>query len=232
MDRTLASDGRVRPGTFCPGTSGGDMKKVAQVLAGLLLLPTAVASHAGEGCAYAGARAGMFLPIESSVTGTSGGLSGKVTYNPGVALAAVAGYQFENGVRGEGEVNFRQVSTDKLIGRGGEVALDSDIWSGGVMTNLYYDFRTRTVITPYIGAGVGLAVVEFGQGTSSGTTLWTSDREVSVAFQGIAGFALQVGPHTSLDFVYHHYAVPTLHFETLSAQFRGLNLSAGIRHWF
>jgi opacity protein-like surface antigen len=208
------------------------MKKLAQLVAISLLLLTAAASHAGEGRVYAGGQAGMFLPLESSVTGNFDGASGTLTYNPGAVLAAVGGYEFGNGVRGEGELNLRHLTTDKLLSNGATVAADSDIWTYGFMANLYYDFRTRTAVTPYIGAGVGLAVVDFGRGTSNGTTLWTRDSSVSVAYQGIAGFAVSIGSQTSLDFVYHHYAVPTLHFETLSAQFRGLNLSAGVRHWF
>jgi OmpA-OmpF porin, OOP family len=208
------------------------MEKLVQVLAGSLLLATAAASHAGEGGAYVGGQAGMFLPIESSVTGSFVGSSGKLAYNPGVVLAAVGGYQFGNGIRSEGELNFRHLTTDKLVTSGGPVAVDSDIWSCGVMTNVYYDFRTRTAVTPYLGAGVGLVVVDFGKGTSNGTARWTPDKDVSVAYQGIAGFALRIGSQTSLDFVYHHYAVPQLHFDTLAAQFRGLNLSLGVRHWF
>jgi len=209
------------------------MKKLVFVLAASLLISLpSTASHAVEGRAYAGGQAGMFLPLESSVTGFFAGSSGKLTFNPGYVLTAVGGYEFGNGIRGEAEASFRHVTTDKLITGAGTVAVDSDIWAGGFMTNVYYDFRTRTAVTPFIGAGVGLVVVDFGKGVSNGTTMWSSDKDVSVAYQGIAGFAVSLGKQTSLDFVYHHYAVPMLHFDTLASQFRGINLSAGIRHWF
>lgn len=207
------------------------MGKIATVLAASILLLAAATSHAGEGRSYLGGQVGMFLPIESSVSGSSG-LSGKLTYDPGVVLAAVGGYEFGNGIRSEVELNFRHLTVDKLHSGADKVAVDSDIWCSGLMTNAYYDFNNRTRVTPYLGAGVGMAVVDFGKGSSKGTTLWTSDQEVTVAYQGIAGFAVRLGRHTSLDFAYHHYAVPTLHFDTLSSQFRGLNLSAGVRHWF
>ena len=182
------------------------------------------------GRAYLGGQAGMFLPIESSVSG--GGVSGKLSYDAGMVLAAVAGYRFGNGWRGEAELNYRRLSTDQLTGGAAVVQVDSDIWSGGFMTNVYYDFRNRTRVTPYLGGGLGAVLAEFGTARSNATTLWNADREVSFAYQGIVGFALRIAPHTELDFVYHHYAVPSLHFDTLAAKFRGINLCAGFRHSF
>jgi opacity protein-like surface antigen len=211
------------------------MKK-RQLLAGILLSLSlslmASASPASAGSAYLGGQAGMFLPIESSVSVEPAGPAGKLTYDPGIMLAAVGGYEFGNGIRGEGEFNFRRVTTDKFFSSGASAQVDSDVWSYGFMANLYYDILTRTLVTPYIGAGLGLAVVNFGKGTSNGTTLWSSGRDQSVAYQGIAGFALALGQQTSLDFVYHHYATPLLHFDTFNSQYKGLNLSMGLRHRF
>lgn len=217
------------------------MKSLLQVVALLSLLGVSPAvGHAAGGSAaggsaaagpvYLGGQAGMFLPIESSVSG--GGVSGKLSYEAGMVLAAVAGYRFGNGWRGEAELNYRRVSTDRLTSGAAVTQVDSDIWSGGFMTNVYYDFRNRTRVTPYLGGGLGAVLAEFGTASSNGATLWRRDREVSFAYQGIAGFALRIAPRTELDFVYHHYAVPSLHFDTLAAKFRGINLSAGFRHFF
>lgn len=172
----------------------------------------------------------MFLPIESSVSG--GGLSGKLSYDAGFVLAALAGYEFGNGLRGEAELNYRKLGTDRLNSGATGVPVQSEVWTGGFMTNVYYDFRNRTAVTPYLGGGIGVALAEFGRGTSNGATLWSADRDVSLSYQGIAGFALRITPRSSLDFVYHHYAVPSFHFDTLAAKFRGINLSAGFRHYF
>lgn len=197
----------------------------------LLLLPVPVC-QAAEGGGYAGAQAGMFLPIESSAHGDYLGSGATVTYHPGVVLTALGGYQFGNGLRAEGEIDYRRLGTDRLRYGAGDAPADSDISSFSLLSNLYYDFRNRTPITPYIGAGVGLAVTRFHRGTSEGRLIWSSDADTTVAYQGIAGFEYRVARQTSLDFVYHHFAVPRLHFDTLSAQFRGINLSVGVRHWF
>lgn len=207
------------------------MNKKSCLIAVLALLLITVSARAEEGRGYLGGQAGMFLPIKSAVTGTSLG-DGTLTYNPGVLLAATGGYRFANGLRGEGELSFRHLTTDKLATGSGRVAADGDISCYGFMTNLYYDIRTPSRVTLYFGAGVGVVGARFGRATSNGATLWTSGSDVAAAYQGIGGFETRLTDSTSLDIVYHHYAVPRLHFQTLSAEFRGLNLSVGLRHWF
>ena len=210
------------------------MNKPGQVIAGVLLsiLLHASARPAEGGRAYLGGQAGMFLPLESSVTTEPAALQGRLTYNPGVVLAAVGGYEFGNGLRGEAEVNFRRVTTDRFYGAGAPVQVDADLWSLGVMANAYYDIRTPTAVTPFLGAGLGFALASLGRGTSAPGTLWNSGRDQSVAYQGMAGFAIALNERTSLDFVYHHYGTPSLHFDTLRSQYKGLNLSTGVRYRF
>jgi opacity protein-like surface antigen len=174
----------------------------------------------------------MFLPIESSITLEPSGQQGRLTYNPGFVFATVAGYEFGNGLRGEGELNFRRVTTDKLYTNGPTVQVNADVRSYGAMANAYYDIRTPSAVTPFFGAGLGLAVVNFGKGASGGPTLWNSGRDLSLAYQGIAGFAIALNDHISLDFAYRHYGTSSLHFDTIDSQYKGLNLSAGIRHRF
>jgi opacity protein-like surface antigen len=201
-----------------------------------LLVPTllicAASAAAEELHSYVGAQAGMFLPIESLVSGERVAPDGKVTYHPGLVLSAVAGRQFGSGIRTEAEIDYRRLSSDRFINGGSTAKVASEIRNYGLMTNIYYDFRNRSAVTPYIGGGVGFAVTEFGRGSSNGAELWSDGRDVTIAYQGIGGFALRLSERSSLDFVYHHYAIPRLHFETLSAQFRGPNLSLGFRHWF
>lgn len=208
------------------------IKALPALLALSLLLPLPAARADETGGGYAGFQAGMFLPIKSSVSGAFVGEDADVTYNAGFIVTGVGGYEFGNGLRGEGEFSYRQLTTDTLVNGARMVDLRSDIRTYSFMANLYYDFRTRTVISPYVGAGVGLAYADFGKATTSGRLVWSSDTDTAAAYQGIAGFTVRLCDDTSLDFAYRHFAVPRLHFKTLSAQFRGPNLSVGIRRRF
>lgn len=198
----------------------------------LLVLLAASSAPAEEGRGYAGGQIGMFLPIKSSVTGNFPDQSGTLTYDPGLVVLAAGGYRFASGLRGEGELNFRRVNTDKLSSGTGRVQADGDVTCYGFMTNLYYDISTPTAVTLYLGAGIGVVATRFSKATSNATVLWTEGHDVDFAYQAIAGLGTRLSDTTSLDFTYHHYAVPRLHFQPLSAEFRGLNLSVGVRHWF
>jgi len=174
----------------------------------------------------------MFLPLESAVNLEPAGQQGRLSYNPGLVLTAAGGYEFTNGVRGEVELNFRRLTADKLYSSGAPVQVDADIWSYGALANAYYDIRTPTAVTPFLGAGLGFAVVHYGRGSSGGSTLWAAGLEKSLAYQGCAGFAIALNNRTTLDFVYRHYATPSLHFDTIHSQYKGINLSTGLRYRF
>lgn len=205
-----------------------------RVLLGAVLEVTLLvsASHAGEGRAYVAGQSGMFLPLESAVTLEPAGLQGRLTYNPGFVLTGAAGYEFANGVRGEAEVNFRRLTTDKFYSGSAPVQVDARIWSCGAMANAYYDIRTPTAVTPFLGAGLGFVVARYGEGSSGGSRLWSAGRDQSLAYQGSAGFAIALNERASLDFQYRHYAAPALHFSTIHSQYKGINLSTGIRYRF
>jgi opacity protein-like surface antigen len=190
------------------------------------------ASYAGGGRSYVSGQAGMFLPLESAVTLEPAGLQGRLTYNPGFVLTAAGGYEFGNGLRGEAELNFRRLTADKLYSSGAPVQVDAGIQSYGAMANAYYDLRTPTAVTPFLGAGLGFAVARYGRGTSGGSTLWAAGQDSSLAYQGCAGFAIALNDRTSLDFIYRHYATPSLHFDTIRSQYKGINLSTGVRYRF
>lgn len=185
---------------------------------------------AEEAGAYLGGQAGMFLPLESEVTGN--GFKGKLGYHPGFVLDAALGYRFTRHLRAEGEVNFRRANTDQLTSFGTSRQVDGHVRSYGVMANAYFDFANRTAITPFIGGGAGYMVARLGRGSSGNATLWSADRDGSFAYQGMVGFELALSRQTSLDFVYRHYAVPSLRFDDLSARLRGINLVAGVRRRF
>ena len=102
---------------------------------------------AGEGKPYVGLSAGVAIMSDSTLTDNTGG-SIKISYNSGYALSGVAGYEFGNGLRLEGEVNYRQASMNKVSAVGLTVDISSDVWSVGMMTNAYFDIKNSSPVTP------------------------------------------------------------------------------------
>ena len=148
------------------------MKKAGLALLGLSMLMPGVAGaqtiNAQEGFYIgAGGGAAWFIGSNSNVqTWTGWAVGGKV------------GYDFV-GPRLELEASYGQIPTSANIPG---TAINGKVGQLAVMANILYDFMPTSVITPYIGAGAGIAFVD---GTSSlGSTQF--------AYQGILGVAYNV----------------------------------------
>jgi len=142
-------------------SSGGIiMTKLRTIIGAAAVCLMAGTAFAGEGKPYVGLSAGVAMMSDSTLIDNTGG-SLKLSYNPGFALSGVAGYEFGNGLRLEGEANYRQASTDKVYIAGLTGNISSDVWSVGMMANAYYDIKNSSPITPYIGGGIGFANVGF-----------------------------------------------------------------------
>ncbi|TAJ95733.1 MAG: OmpA family protein [Reyranella sp.] len=96
----------------------------------------------------------------------------------GWSVGGKAGYDFV-GPRLELEVGYGQIPTSANIPG---TAINGKVGQLNVMANLLYDFMPTSVITPYIGAGAGVAFVD--SNSSLGSTQF--------AYQGIIGVAYNV----------------------------------------
>jgi len=96
----------------------------------------------------------------------------------GWAVGGKAGYDFV-GPRLELEVGYGQIPTSANIPGS---AINGKVGQLHVMANLLYDFMPTSVITPYIGAGAGVAFVDSNSALGS----------TQFAYQGILGVAYNV----------------------------------------
>jgi outer membrane protein OmpA-like peptidoglycan-associated protein len=115
------------------------------------------------------------------------------------------GYAFDDGVRMEGELShrFNEVDAGPALNDGG----DLHIWSA--MFNAYFDFNRGGEVDPYIGFGFGSARV-----IVNGADSWRffDERDVTLAYQAMAGMAFAVTPHVSLDIGYRYFATDDIEF--------------------
>lgn len=142
-------------------------------------------------------------------------------YETGYAVGGALGYAFGNGLRVDGEISYRRQSVDRLEIRsdgGLGASLGSPVSFNGAtlqttgsetslsfMANGWYDFRTGTALTPYVGGGIGLARVSLNDVAVGGFTL-VDDHDVVFAWQLGAGLAWAVTPRVSLTLDYRFLA--------------------------
>ena len=147
------------------------MKKLFAAAAFAALAPAAVQAqsiNAQEGF-YIGAGGGAAWFIGSNSNAST---------STGWAAGGKVGYDFV-GPRLELEASYGQIPTSANIPG---TAINGKVGQLNVMANVLYDFMPTSVITPYIGAGAGVAFVD--SNSSLGSTQF--------AYQGMVGVAYNV----------------------------------------
>ena len=169
------------------------MKKALMAAAALIALPVVAQAQTPSPGVYIGAEGGVNWLLNTTIYGFG------VQPQTGFAVGGVIGYDFV-GPRVEIEGVYRQNNTNNTGPVG--TAVVGNIGQLGIMANLLYDFMPASVITPYIGAGAGVAFVD---GNSSlGSTAF--------AYQGIIGLGWNVDTNfrVNLDGRYYGTSNPTV----------------------
>ncbi len=153
---------------------------------------------------YAAGQIGGSVQTDSDAS--LSGVTNLVEYKGGWGLSGSGGYAWGNGFRTEGELSYRRSSVDKVKGTGAGTA-DGGLHNVALMANLFYDFDTGTRFAPYVGFGIGGAVVSPDDlKTINGATF--DDERIAFAYQGIAGLAVAMDENWSLTADYRYFATP------------------------
>ena len=161
------------------------MKKALLAAAALVALPVVAEAQVPQPGFYIGAEGGLNWLLNTTILGSS------VYPQTGFAAGGVIGYDFV-GPRVEFEGVYR--NNQHNVGFPGR-AVSNQIGQLGVMANVMYDFAAGSVITPYVGAGAGLAFVD---GDSSlGSTHF--------AYQGIIGLGWNVDSNFRINLDGRYY---------------------------
>jgi OmpA-OmpF porin, OOP family len=172
------------------------MKKALLAAAALVALPVMAQAQTAAPGFYVGAEGGLNWLLNTNILGVS------VFPQTGFAVGGVVGYDFV-GPRVELEGVYRNNQTN--LGVPGS-AISNKIGQLGILANLLYDFAPGSTITPYIGAGAGIAFVD--SNSSLGSTQF--------AYQGILGLGWNVDTNfrINLDGRYYGTSNPNINGST------------------
>ena len=155
------------------------------VVALCLQAPLAGTAQAKDPSWYAGASLPLMY-LDDSETNTAATIAtprGSIDYTAtaesehatGLKFAGLLGYEFESGVRVEGEVFFATAEVDRISYRNvtvpalqftlpGEISVpvSGSVDQFGALLNLWYDYDTELAWKPYVGGGVGFLRVDQG----------------------------------------------------------------------
>lgn len=145
------------------------------------------------------------------------------------------GYGFDNGIRLEGELGYRDndLSSNDFFVFGGH----ANAWS--FMANGYYDFNRGGVVQPYLGAGVGAANVS---ADAAANILSFDDSETVFAYQLMAGLGFTATRQLTVDLGYRYFNAQGVNFElsdgngpptlTGDADYDQQAVTIGLRYYF
>ncbi len=119
------------------------------------------------------------------------------------------GYRYEvELVVGEDEVNSHTLNGEPLAGATGGINMAS------LLLNGYYDFSTGSAFTPYVGAGLGVAMVEAeGFGVAAIPDVLDDDDTV-IAYQIMAGIGYDLSDRTNLFAEYRYFGTESAEVTT------------------
>ncbi len=168
------------------------MKKALLAAAALVALPVMAQAQGLSPGFYIGAEGGVNWLLNTTILGNS------VYPQTGFAAGGVIGYDFV-GPRIELEGVYR--NNQHGVGFPGR-AVSNQIGQLGILANLLYDFAPGSTITPYVGAGAGVAFVD--SDSSLGSTQF--------AYQGIVGLGWNVDTNfrVNLDGRYYGTTNPSV----------------------
>jgi opacity protein-like surface antigen len=189
------------------------MTKLALALtAALLLSGTAHAADADNsgsigdafaaGNFYASVFGGAAMIDEFAFDSTMGG-SGSVTFDPGFGLDAALGYDFGNGLSLEGQIGFVSAALADGSYDGNPLLAEGTAGITYGMINAWYGVDLGGV-TPFIGAGVGAALVSLDSIFTGFPDSAIEDSEPTWAVQVGAGVAIALTDDISLTARYRH----------------------------
>lgn len=151
-------------------------------------------------------------------------------YDTGIGFEFAMGHDFGM-YRFEGEIGYRKNDVDTFSALGVSVPGDGDVDTWSFMANGYLDFENQTALTPYIGVGIGQAIVSANDISVAGIAIGSEDDAV-FAYQFGVGVGYSATKSLIIDIAYKYFATSDPEFGITEAEYDSHNISIGIRYSF
>lgn len=157
-------------------------------------------------------------------------------FKPGFGTGGALGYDWGN-FRTEFEIAYRKNTIDELQTLGTPVPSTGNFSALSYLLNVFYDFENSSLITPYIGAGLGFATINANNIVGTGV-INTDDDDTEFAFKLSLGAAYRLTPEIDLQADYSYFGTSDPEFNNsvtgadFDSEFLSHTLGLGIRFKF
>jgi len=154
----------------------------------------------------------------------------EIKFDQGSVYALSAGYEFLKGERVELEYSNRENDLDEISGNDVSESINGDDKATSLMINGIHEFFPKERLTPFLGAGIGIANVELDV-----DGIGNSDDDV-FAYQLFLGLACEIYKKTNVDIQYRYFATEkpdyTFNGVNVESDYSTHNLMVGLRYNF
>jgi len=185
------------------------------------------------GNTYFGIQVGPTF-LSDADTSITGFVPATFSFKTGLGASLALGTTVGN-FRYEGELAYRKNNLDKWSDSTGTISLSGDISSLSMMINGYYDIKTSSSFTPYLGVGIGYSRVSAD--ASYGGIKLIDDNDQVLAYQFMAGVGIPINATTTFDLNYRYFATAEPSFKSpagrnIDTDYSSHNLMVGMRFAF
>ncbi|MER2519213.1 MAG: OmpA family protein [Bdellovibrionales bacterium] len=151
---------------------------------------------------YVGGGVGANFAHDSTAHHTSG--DSTIEYDPGLTYLGNVGYGWRNGLRLEGEAMHSRSNVVRMRNSPANSSYDGHLSNTDLFANVFYDINTNTRLTPYVGAGAGVAFVNADNIGVFSNNGFIDGTETEFAYQGILGVAAKLDKNWALTADYRY----------------------------
>ncbi len=166
----------------------------------------------------------------------------RIQFDPGITVGGTGGYDF-GFLRLEGELSYKHAelkAIDDKISGSRYRSIDGSLGALAMMGNVFFDLHNNSPVTPYWGAGAGLAVLNlsdtFGTNTTTGSRdfIYSNANDTVFAYQAGGGVEIALNRQLSLDLGYRYFGTSTATFDkdvlrTTELKLESHNVAVGLR---
>jgi opacity protein-like surface antigen len=206
---------------------GMEMKRLfsVAVLASAVASP-AIGSASPSGPYFSG-NVGAVILTDSTLSDNLGAFN--IEFSDGFGVNGALGYEVGMS-RFEVEIGYRSNDVNRFSDYWARYD-SGDMTSTSIMFNGYLDFKNLSRMTPFLGAGLGVAFV--GAEDVGVDGYWFGDADDTVfAYQFIGGLGYALAPNTCFDISYRYFATSDIDLDGFDADYESHNFMIGVRYAF
>jgi len=208
--------------------------------AALLLITGFFVSNAFASSWYIGADGDVALPRSNTITGST---DGSVDYKSSSEGGDVAlGYEPQSlsgamgDVRLEVQGGYHPFKLQDVIADGVSSDSNGNLRIATLMGNAYFDLRTNSGLTPYVGAGAGDAYIDFARNNGFDATK-SQDNRLGYQLMGGVSYTMPSMPKLDWSVGYRYLGTTGPQFATTTGDIKfdalhASNVEAGIKYHF